>query len=101
MQMVYAPLVCSLLFSEHCSAAWVCSAPLKYCHFEVYAVYLRFDFAVFLLADGVVLTYFPQTVYLFGKHYQRRNIRCFQPVWLLQLRLAAAAPSAVRQASLL
>lgn len=41
------------LFSEHCSAAWVCSVPLKHCHFEVYAVYLRFDFALFSLADGV------------------------------------------------
>jgi len=64
-------------------------------------VYLRFDFALFSLADGAVLTYFPQNAYLFGKQYQRQNSRCFQPVWLLQLRLAAAAPSAVRQASLL
>ena len=99
--MVYAPLVCSLLFSEHCSAAWVCFAPLKYCHFEVYAVYLRFDFAVFSLADGVVLTCFPQNVYLFGKRYQRRNSRCFQPVRLPQLRLAAAALTAVYQAACL
>ena len=36
----------------------MCSVPLKYCHFEVYAVYLRFDFALFSLADGAVLTYF-------------------------------------------
>ena len=84
--MVYAPLVCSLLFSEHCSAAWVCSVLLEYCNFEACLAYR--NFAVFSLADGVVLTYFPQNVYLFGKRYQRRNSRCFQPVRLPQLRLA-------------
>lgn len=50
-------------------------------------------------SDEVVLTYFPQNVYLFGKRYQRRNSRCFQPVRLPQLRLAAAAPTAVCQAA--
>ena len=94
MQMFYALLVCSLLFSEHCQAALVCSAPLKY---HCFVVYPHFDFALFLLADGAASTCFPQNVCSFGKQYRQRNSRCFQPVRLLQLRLAASVPTAVCQ----